>query len=294
MDSTGIMLVMGSALLHCTWNLLSKTCSSPLGFLFLALKYSMLAYLPLFVLMQFYVSYPPVYLTCMLASGVLCGGYFFALGKAYEHGHLSIAYPLARAVPILLVTFGGMALAGERPSLCATAGIVLILAGCLMLPLRRFGFGRDGFNLAGYVNKSTLWALLSAVFTAGYSLCDKFGAANAPGEGLSGLAGKLNYVYVQNAICFGLVWLTLRFGQAPARTVYRGRAFFCGLLFLFSYFLIMLALVNNPVSYVVSFRQLSIVIGAVVSMLFIEKEMIRVRMLAVLMVFSGVVMVGLG
>jgi len=294
MNPSGIVLVLMSAICHAGWNILSKGAPRPLAFMYKALKYSALCYLPLFVFMQFYISYPLPYVLCFLLSGILTGGYFFCLGMAYIHGHLSVAYPLARALPILMIAVNGMAL-GEIPSLRGLTGMVLITIGCLLLPLKHWR-GKDGFSLAHYFNRACLWALLSAIFTAGYSLIDKIGAGYAPdGSRIENIMGKINYVYLQNLISFFILAGVIRlFKIETDNSSYRRKAVFSGLTFLVSYSLIMLALQANPVAYVVSFRQISIIIGAVVSMVLIEKEFYKGRLAAVGIIFMGVILVGLG
>lgn len=294
MNTLGILLVFLSACCHAGWNLLSKSSESPMTFLYKALKYSAIVYLPLFVAAQFFISHPWPYLGCILASGLMTGGYFLFLGLAYREGHLSVAYPLARSLPILVVTFGGM-LFGEIPGPVGAGGMILIVTGCLMLPLRRLKWGEGGFSPGAYFNRACLWAVISALFTAGYSLIDRLGARLAPSSsGLESFLSRASYVYMQNLLSFIFLYAILRWNKMPFGGVDRGRAFISGIVFLISYLLIMLALRDNPVAYVVSFRQLSVVIGALASMLWLEKEFLPVRMLAVLLVFAGAVMVGIG
>ena len=109
MTSLGIVLVFFSALCHTCWNTLSKFRGvDPMSFLTKALFYSAIIYFPLFVFLQFYVSYTPIYVVCVIASGLFCGLYFFTLAKAYETGDISMAYPVARSFPILVLAWAGL------------------------------------------------------------------------------------------------------------------------------------------------------------------------------------------
>jgi uncharacterized membrane protein len=85
---------------------------------------------------------------------------------------------------------------------------------------------------------------------------------------------------------------TLRLKQSYPVT-HRYRALFAGLIFLVSYSLVVLALTSDPVAYVVSFRQVSILITVMVSMLWIERQVSLPRLVGVSLIFVGVVMVGL-
>lgn len=183
---------------------------------------------------------------------------------------------------------------GETPSLSGFSGMLMICAGCLLLPLKHWR-GKDGFRLDHYLNKACFWAVLSAIFTAGYGLVDKVGAGYAPADTqLQNIFGKINYVYLQNLICFFIMTWVIRVTKIETdNSSHKPQAIISGLTFLISYSLIMLALVSNPVAYVVSFRQLSIVIGAVISMPLLEKEFNPLRLIAVAIIFAGVIMVGL-
>lgn len=293
MTTQGIILVLLSACCHAGWNLLSKTRGDPVSFLRQALFYSAVCYLPLFAVLQFTVGYSLPYLYCVVGSGVLTGLYFFALGKAYQHGHMSVAYPIARTFPIFVVTWAGL-LFGERPSPQGLVGICIIVVGCFVLPLRRFAWGEEGASWRSYANWSCLWALLAALFTSGYSVIDKYAALEitrlAGGEGM---AGKVNYVYLQNVTA----WLTVvgvkRLLGMPVVPALKRRTIPAGLIFLVSYSLIVMAFATDPAAYVVSLRQLSIVITALVSMFIIEREFSWPRLVGVLVIFTGVLLVGL-
>lgn len=292
MTLAGIILVLLSACCHATWNLLSKHDGDPISFFTKTLGYSALIYLPLFVAMQFWVEYTPTYLLCVLASGSVIGVYFFALGKAYSYGHMSVAYPIARSFPILVVTWAGLFF-GVTPSSLGVLGILLVVSGCFFLPMRRFTLGADGFTFANFANRSCLWAFFTALLTSIYSMIDKHAAsASTDAVGAAVILGKVNYVYLQNATAGLVVFLITRVKGLPLGPVRKRRAIPAALIFLISYALIMLALSNNPVAYVVSFRQLSIVITAIISMTYLERDFSIPRLIGALIIFSGVIVIG--
>lgn len=295
MSLFGIVLVLFSALMHATWNLFSKDSGNPSRFLRKALQYSTVLYLPVFVVLCFYTSFSPAYLVCVIASGLTAGIYFVCLGKGYQGGHVSVVYPIARSFPILIVAWVAM-LWGQTPSAIGLAGIILVVVGCFILPLKRFCIGPDGLAIRNYMNWSSLFALGAAVTTSIYSLIDKYAAVSIPAEPIANsIMSRLNYVYLQNAFSWIVMEALYRLSRSaePVGRVGKRNAIMAGLLFLFSYGLIMLALAGDPVAYVVTCRQISIVLAAVVSMTFIEKQISRPRLIGVIMIFAGVVMVGL-
>lgn len=292
MSKHAILLVLVSACMHAAWNVLSKAGGDPLSFLMRALAFSALLYAPLFLWLQTQVHYSATVLACVTASGMLAGVYFFCLGKAYKLGNVSVVYPVARSFPILVVTLGGLLL-GECPSLLGLLGVLLVVAGCFVLPWQRFTRGPDGFCLANYRSASIAWALGSASCTAIYSILDKIAATSMSQAQGSSMFDKMNYVYIQNLISWVALAIGARFAKHKSAPVMNGRAFFCGAIFLISYSLILLALSTDPVAYVVSFRQFSIVLATIVSMLWIERSFTWPRLIGASTIFAGVLIIGL-
>ncbi len=292
MSTQAIILVLISACLHSAWNLFSKSSGDPISFLLRALGFSAVVYAPLFAWMQLNANYTPQTAGLLLGSGMLTGLYFFCLSKAYHHGQVSIAYPIARAFPILVVMFGGLFLR-EFPSLQGLVGVVCIVGGCFVLPWRRFVLGPEGFCPAHYRNRSVAWAVAAALCTAGFSLLDKVAASvMAEAEGFT-FWDKVNYVYLQNFIAWLTAMACIKAVRYPIIRVARKRAFACGVIFLLSYTLILMALATDPVAYVVSFRQLSIVLATLVAMWWIERDFTWPRFCGVTAIFIGVVLIGL-
>jgi drug/metabolite transporter (DMT)-like permease len=293
MTSAGILLVLLSAFCHAAWNLLSKTDRDPVAFLSKALLYSALAYAPLFIVFQFWMQYNTVYLVTVSLSGLCAGFYFFALAKAYQHGRISVAYPVARSFPILLLTWASLLL-HERPSPQGLLGILFIVGGCFVLPMEQFSLGPQGFQLRNYLNRSSLWALLAALCTSFYSLLDKYAASHMPAASAGvALFQKVNYVYLQNLISWVVMAALIHVIKYEPLPVTKSRALVSGLIFLVSYSLIIMALTANPVAYVMSLRQVSILLTTLISMYWLEKNFSVPRLAGVLIIFTGVVLVGL-
>jgi len=89
------------------------------------------------------------------------------LGRAYQHGDLSVVYPIARGIVPALVSLWAMVLLGEVLPALAWAGIGLIIAGILLSNWNALRFG---------VGKTALWlALGTGVCISIYSLVDGVG-----------------------------------------------------------------------------------------------------------------------
>ena len=68
-----------------------------------------------------------------LVSGTVEAGYFILLSAAYRRGDLSVVYPIARGTAPLLAVAIGVVLLGERLGIGGSIGVVLLLAGFLVL-----------------------------------------------------------------------------------------------------------------------------------------------------------------
>src|SRR5512142_2650906 len=150
MTLVALGLVLASAVMHASWNLIAKRTSA--GQPFLVIAQPRLGWIALgFVVM----------------AVVLQTVYFATLTAGYRAGDLSLVYPIARASGPLLATIGAIAILGERPSVLAVGGALAIVLGALVLAgdprsLRARGAGRA----VGY-------ALATGVVIALYTLWDK-------------------------------------------------------------------------------------------------------------------------
>src|SRR6185295_9698547 len=169
MSALALALVLTGACCHAWWNLILKRTGGGTGFflLFSGISAVLLAPVALYV---WWVEQPVMgwpQLGIMAASGTLHLLYFLALDHGYRHGDLSIVYPLARGTGPVLTLAGAMLLLGERPSLVAIGGSLLIACAVLMLvgDPRKL---RESGNARGVT-----FALLTGCLIASYTLADK-------------------------------------------------------------------------------------------------------------------------
>jgi drug/metabolite transporter (DMT)-like permease len=106
---------------------------------------------------------------------------------AYEASDFTIVYPVARALPVLLVALGDV-FRGRFLNGPGWLGLVLVAVGCLLTPLHSFG----EISLRRYFHRSIFWMLLAAIGTVGYSLLDKVASEVV----LAGPATAARYCYI--------------------------------------------------------------------------------------------------
>ncbi len=139
MSVTAIALILVAAIAHASWNLFSKQAAAvgTTSFIWLVSLAATVSYAPAAAVVLI-VQRP--HLTAlnwafMVGTGVLQAGYFLFLQNGYRVGDLSLVYPIGRGTGALLAALAGIVLLGERPGPAGLAGIVLIVAGVIVLGL---------------------------------------------------------------------------------------------------------------------------------------------------------------
>jgi drug/metabolite transporter (DMT)-like permease len=239
----------------------------------------------------------------VLATGVAQAVYFFGLAGAYRRGDMSLAYPLARALPVLLVAAISLALGrGAGIGFLGLAGMILIAAGCIMLPHPNF---RE-IRLREYADIVVLMALIAAVGTTGYTLIDDQALRQLramPDSRLSNIEVTLLFIALQTistALMLGIAALLVRPERRQLPVVLRDPSIVMfglvtGVVIMATYGLVLtsMAYVSN-VSYVAAFRQLSIPIGAMLGIALQHEPRHLPKLIGIGVVSVGLVIVAVG
>ena len=171
MTYQALVLILISAFIHAGWNLLSKKSEPSVAFFFLANSLgSLVLLLPLAIWSYDYLVYFSLQTVLLsAAAGFMLAIYYVGIAKAYQTGQLSIAYPMARSFPVILVALASL-LAGfsQVLSISFLTGALLIVIGSFLLPAQQF----NEIKFSQYLQPSMKFAFLAALGTAGYSLID--------------------------------------------------------------------------------------------------------------------------
>ncbi|SDP34118.1 hypothetical protein SAMN05660330_02466 [Desulforhopalus singaporensis] len=301
MTITAAVLVIVSAVMHAGWNLFSKSQSPTVGFFQLATLGTIFWFSPVFFMTAGLITKIPFTLWGILfVSGLFQAIYYTGLASAYARGALSIAYPLARSLPLLFVlglTFGTGR--GSDLSVPAIAGMAAIVAGAIILPMNSF----NDFRFANYFNASCAFASMAAIGTAGYSFADDIGMhmLKLVTDDAAGWMRALLYLLLE--CIFTAFWLlilmlvtprsTAKFGSQWRRLLKPG--LMTGLAIGATYGIILLAMTHaRNVSYVVGLRQLSIPLGTIMGVVILRERGSLPRFVGVAVLFTGLVLVALG
>jgi uncharacterized membrane protein len=233
-------------------------------------------------------SLPPKAWFCLAGSGLCAGMYLYSLAKAYGCSDFTVVYPIARALPVLLVGLADV-LRGRFLTPAGWLGLVLVAAGCFLAPLHSL---RE-FDVHRYFHRSIVWMLLAALGTVGYSLFDKIASEVV----LAGPATAGRYCYVffsfSGLVFLGLQWITNKQQQENISLSWRWPAV-GAICFFGSYWLILWAYqLSQHASYVVAFRQFSIVIGVVAAFLIYKERRVLVRIVGIALIMVGLILVGI-
>ena len=238
----------------------------------------------------------------LLAMTGLCEAiYFISLSAAYRSGDMSIAYPLARSSPVIIVTLATFLLGqGNQISIQCVTGVILIFGGSIVLPMHHFA----DFRFKNYFNLTCLFALCTALATTGYLMVD-FTALRllreSPDISLGPIGIGLSYVSLEffiTALWLGIYTVPLQRGRKELFHVFKTRmrpAVLTGMSILLPYSLVLIAMayVSN-VSYVVAFRQLSIPLGVIFGVMFLKESRFIPKFIGTIIIFIGLVLVATG
>jgi len=302
MTGFAIFLVLVSAVIHLGWNLVVKREHPTLAFLFLSSACGTLVLAPMLLWIgDGPPQLPPAAWGALAATGLFQLIYCSCLVGAYRKGDLSIAYPLIRSIPPVLVALAAVPL-GRAQLISPTCwlGIIAILAGGVLLPMRHFADVR----LRNYLNVCCGLSFLSAIGTTGYCLVDDFALRmirdNSEG-GLSAIDAAIVYVPYQLASVVLFLGGSVLFNSSERRNLAaiwrqsKRTAAVAGACMYPSYFLVLIAMgYVAEVSYVVGFRQVSVPLSVLVGITLLGEPRSGPKWLGVLLLFAGVLMVGAG
>ena len=295
MSSIVASLVFLSALLHVSWNILGKRGTPSAAFFFTASIASVLVLFPLLLVLGFDFSIYWKVWAYLAASGFFQSMYYTGLGGAYRTGEMSITYPLARALPVILVPFVSFLIGSiEGLTIYSLLGMFVVFTGCLILPqttLSRLSFKE-------YFKVCSLFAVLAAIGTTGYTLIDS-GAMriirSTTNDSFLSAIFYFTILIIHVSIFLGLYILINKAEQKRLFEILKNQKLptvSAGLMLAAAYIIILICypMVTN-VSYVTAFRQISIPLGALTGMFFLKEKWSVTKILGVSIIFAGLLVV---
>jgi len=283
-----VALVLVSACVHASWNLLAKRTGEAQLILWCAAAGFSLAYLPVGLWLALSRPVPLLGWEIAALSGLLEATYVWTLARAYRHGDLSLVYPIARGTAPLVVPLLAALALGERLSLAAGLGVALVVVGGVTLHLPKPGLAGLRALARGARGPGTRWAVVTGLLIASYSTLDKRGVALVP---------PLLYVHVLFigiSVVLAPLMLPRREALATAWRQQRGIILLVTVLQPLGYGLILGALTIAPVSHVAAAREISVVIAAVLGAMVLGEPYGPQRVLGSALIAAGLALLVLG
>lgn len=278
MTPTLFAAILLAALLHALWNALAKRqAEGRVSVLLVSLCSGLFAapFLPL-VGLPVAAEYPWLALSILLHCG-----YCLFLGRAYRLGEFGQIYPLARGSAPLVTLLLGALLLGEVPGGLAVAGALVLVSGVLLMAWR------GGIRLAPAALRAVL---ITALFTAAYTLSDGAGARSA--------GAPVRYTLWLFALTALMMPLLMRW---QSRTAWRALDLAAwrtgalgGALSLLAYGIVIWAMTQAPIGLVAALRESSVLFAMLLSWLWLGEKLGRVRLWAALVILCGILLIRLG
>jgi drug/metabolite transporter (DMT)-like permease len=248
-----LVLVLAAAFVHATWNLLAKRVGGGMAFVWLFGSVSVALYAPfaaaLVVLTRPHIGV--VQLIFFAGTAVIHLAYFLLLQSGYRIGDLSLVYPLARGTGPILASAAAILFFGERPTVIAMAGTVMVGAGIFLLT------GDPKSLRTPEARRAVGFAMLTGATIAAYTLWDKRAVSVL---GIPPLifdwGGNLGRVALLTPVALARFDAVREVWRAHRREV-----ILVALLTPLAYILVLSAMVSAPVSYVAPAREISILVG---------------------------------
>jgi drug/metabolite transporter (DMT)-like permease len=276
--------------MHALWNLLVKRSRHKTVFIwwmFIASFSLFTASLP-FSPDPFH--YPEAGTLLMTAIGAVCFVlYHLFNGRAYRGGDLSVIYPLCQT-SMIYVPVWGVILLRERLSVAGVAGILLVVFGAYSAQMQKFSISELFRPFRDLRSKPVQAALAAGFIYSIGSIAEKVGVRNySP------------FYFTFYLVLFMLILMSVNICRVKYRSQilpelreHWGLILISGPVMMASFLTFRYGLNLSPVNYAVPVRQVSIMIGVLIGILFLGESFGRIRLVSALLILAGAALIRLG
>jgi drug/metabolite transporter (DMT)-like permease len=290
MSTLAFTLIVTSAVMHALWNLLVKRSRHKTVFIWWMFIASGGLFTITLPLLPVPFSWPGPHTLLMLSIASVCFVLYHLLnGRAYRSGDLSVVYPLTQT-SMIYVPIWGMTLLGERLSFLGVCGILLVIFGTYSVQLQRLSFAEMLRPFRDLRSQSVRASLAAGFIYSIGSIAEKSGVK---------YYSPLYFTY----FLVMLMLLLMSFNLARPKYRQHIKAEFCenwrlilysGPVMMASFLTFRYGLNMAPVSYAVPVRQVSILVGVLIGILFLGESFGRIRIISALFILAGAVLIRLG
>lgn len=277
LSTFALTIVLFAAVLHASWNALVKaasdraltlaavTCAHAItGVVFLALS----------------GADTNVYWPSVIISTLVHYVYYALIFQAYRYGDLSQVYPVSRGMAPALVTFGAYLLIGEELSTRGLLGLGLVTLGIGLLAIQKRR-PADGHALT--------FAVLLGFSIATYSVADGLGMRWS-GDPLA----YMGWIFLlESPVLLAILWQRNRTGTGFDRRTF-GIGLIGGACSVAAYAIVLYAKTIAPIGAVSAVRKSSVVIAALIGVIFLGERPWGWRIACAVVVAAGVALLASG
>lgn len=290
MSHFAFILIVISAVMHALWNLLVKRSHHKTVFIWWMFVASGSLFSLIMLLLPEPFQRPDTHTMLMVSLGAVCFVlYHLFNGRAYRGGDLSVVYPLCQT-SMIYVPIWGVVLLRERLSLLGVFGILLVVFGTYSIQLQRLSFVEMVRPFRNLKSPSVRDALTAGFIYSIGSIAEKSGVKNY---------SPLYFTYI--LVLLMLFLMSFNIFRPKYRALigaelreHWGLIVCSGPIMMTSFLTFRYGLNLSPVSYAVPVRQVSIVIGVLIGILFLKESFGRIRLVSALFIMAGVALIRFG
>ncbi len=273
MDSLTFLLVVSAAIMHATWNFFTKkTKGDRVTMLWLGKISVGLTTLPITFYFTDTINLSAEFFIFIILSGIIHGFYIYLLGWSYKVGEVSTVYPISRGTGIAGTSVIAILFGVDDLSLRGIIGILVLIIGILCISIHK------SINR----NEVLVSSFLVGISISLYSITDKLAVQVIP----SVLYASLMFL---STAFFLSPFIFYKFKAQLSITLKKYKlqgTIICAAMFT-TYNIILVAFQNAPASYVVALREVSIVVAAMLGILFLKERVTKNKLYGTALVLAG-------
>ncbi|MET9313577.1 DMT family transporter [Kribbella sp. NPDC003505] len=273
-----ILVVLGAAVLHATWNAMAHGAPDRVaGLALFELAAGVIGLVAVLVM-----GLPPAGTWgYIIASALLHVAYLGGLLASYQLGQFSQMYPLARGTSPWVVAVVSIVVLHQTLAVLELAGVLLVSAGLIALVF----IGRPG--------RGQVPALFAAIGTglmiASYTVVDGVAVHKMPVATYMGWVFMLQGFAIPLAV---LAWRGPRAFDLPRPAILSGLS--GGVVSMAAYGLVLWAQTRGTLAAIAALRETSIIFGAIIGALFFHERFGPKRAAAAAVVVAGIILITTG
>ena len=279
MELNVFILVIFAAILHAVWNGMVKNFEDKV----ISVSAIVFGHVPIAIIVMLFLPLPTLEsVPYIILSAVIHQGYQYYLISAYKIGELTRVYPIARGTGPIVATLISIIFLSLLITKFQTLSIILICFGIITLGL----FSEISIKN----NKAIIYSLATGFFIGMYSLADGYGARIS----LSPLS-FLGWSFILNAMIFPIILKYMGYSNVFSRVIKEAKLIFWagGTLSYVVYGIVVWSFTKAPIPLVGALRESSIVFSILIGFFFLKERITFVKVLAILLIFAGVVLLKL-